>query len=203
MGYKIMDVLFPVMIHFLALQCAALLGGSAMDGTLRTTLAAVVTLPVFWNAYQKDRELWKKDKKKITWYAVVLTAVGAVVLNVALSTLIAQFASDQGISNAAQEELLAGKFLFQLVGLGILVPLVEEILFRGLVFGKLERYLSVPAAVLVGAGLFALYHGNLIQIMFAFPMGIILNLLYRYYGGVLMPFLFHAASNLGTIFMNL
>lgn len=203
MGYKVIDVLFPVMIHFLALQCGILLGGSEWDGTLRASFAAIVTLPFMWNAYRNDRAMWKKDKKNIAWYAIPLTMAGACILNQVLSSLIFMITAGFGFSNAAQEELLAGEFLMQIIGLGILVPFVEEILFRGLVYGKLERYLSPGTAVIVGAALFAIYHGNIIQMLFAFPMGITLNLLYRHYGGLLMPFLFHASSNLGAVLLEM
>lgn len=171
-----------------------------MDATWRTTMAAVVTLPLLWRWYQQERSMWKKEEKEITWYAVLGVILGAMALNWLFSSLLSRFVISKGVSNAVQEELFAGRLWIQVFGTGMLVPLTEEILFRGLVFGKLERYLPIRAAVVVGAGLFALYHGNLVQILFAFPMGIVLNLLYRHYGSLKMPVLFHAASNLGAIF---
>lgn len=201
MGYKIADVFFPVMIHFLVLQCTALIGGNALDATLRVTIAAAVTLPMFAGMYQRDRQIWKREEKSITWYAALFTAAGAVVLNITLSRVVLWFAELEGFSNAAQKELFAGEMVFQIIGTGLLVPVTEEILFRGLVYQRLERYLPAVPAVGLGAVLFALYHGNPTQILFAFPMGVLLNLLYRHYGNVKMPILFHAASNLGAIFL--
>lgn len=201
MGYKIWDIALPILVHFLAIQCMAVIGGNRMDATWRTTMAAAVTLPLLWRWYQQERSMWKKEEKEITWYAVLGVVLGAIALNWLFSSLLSRFVISKGVSNAVQEELFAGRLWIQVSGTGILVPLAEEILFRGLVFGKLERYLPIWAAVVVGAVLFALYHGNLVQILFAFPMGIVLNLLYRHYGSLKMPVLFHAASNLGAIFL--
>ena len=99
------------------------------------------------------------------------------------------------------EELLSGRMVFQILGMGLIVPVTEELVFRGLVYRRLERYLPGAAAVLLGAALFAAYHGNLLQVLFAFPMGIVLILLYRHYGTLKMPILFHAASNLTAILL--
>lgn len=201
MGYKIWDITLPILVHFLALQCMAVIGGDWMDATWRTTLAAAVTLPLLWRWYQQERSMWKKEEKAIAWYAVPGVVFGAIALNWLFSSMLARFVISKGVSNAVQEELFAGRLWLQVLGTGMLVPFTEEILFRGLVFGKMERYLSVPAAVVMGALLFAFYHGNPVQILFAFPMGVVLNLLYRHYGNLKMPILFHAASNLWAIFL--
>lgn len=81
-----------------------------------------------------------------------------------------------GITSESQVPCSQAGMLFQILGMGIAVPVTEELIFRGLVYRKLERYVSVKKAVLLGAAIFAVYHGNLLQILFAFPMGIILNL---------------------------
>lgn len=201
MRYKIIDVLFPILIHFLALQCTSLLGG--LDAAFRTMLASMVTIPVFYVWYREDKRIWNKNIRKITWYAVFGTVIAAAVLNYLLSSMISIFAVERGISNQAQEELLSGRLVFQILGMGIMVPVTEELLFRGLVYRKLERYMPAAAAVILGAALFAVYHGNIIQFLFAFPMGVILNLLYRYYGSLKMPILFHMSSNLAAIMLEL
>lgn len=199
MGYKIIDILFPILVHFLALQCTALFGGG--DAAFRTMFASFVTMPLFYFWYREDERIWNRNTKKITWYAVLLTVLGAAALNFLFSSIISSFAVKYGISNQAQEELLSGRMLFQILGMGFIVPVTEELVFRGLVYRKLERYMSAAGAVFFGAALFAVYHGNAVQILFAFPMGIILTLLYRHYGTLKMPILFHAASNLAAIFM--
>lgn len=199
MLYKTGQILIPVMIHFLALQCVYLLCGRYLDLSVCTALAALVTLPLFVNLYRRDASLWKKEKRRLTLWSALLVIAGAVVLNYVLSGVIYQFTVARGVSNEAQEALFAGALPVQIIGTGILVPITEEYLFRGLVYGRMERYLSRGASLFLAAALFAVYHGNPVQILFAFPMGLVLNLLYRHFGDLKAPILFHMASNLGAI----
>ncbi len=63
-----------------------------------------------------------------------------------------------------------------LYGLSVVVipPLVEEVMFRGVILQSLRRY-GDGFAVLVSAMLFGMYHGNLIQMVFAFLSGLALG----------------------------
>lgn len=56
----------------------------------------------------------------------------------------------------------------------ILAPIAEEILFRGYVLRSLRPY-GKRFAILGSAFLFALYHGNLLQMPLAFLMGLVLG----------------------------
>ena len=60
-----------------------------------------------------------------------------------------------------------------LLGACILGPVCEELLFRGLLAGRLARYGQKPAA-LVSALLFGLYHANVSQFFYAFALGLLL-----------------------------
>ena len=102
-------------------------------------------------------------------------------------------------SNQTQEQLLASQLAVQIIGLGILVPVAEELIFRGLLYARIRRTLPVWASVLTASVIFALYHGNMIQILFAFPMAIILTLLYEKGKWISYPILFHMGVNLTTV----
>lgn len=82
-----------------------------------------------------------------------------------------------------------------LLGGCILGPLCEEVLFRGLLAGRLARYGQKPAAF-VSALLFGLYHVNLSQFCYAFLLGLLLAYAYFYTGTLKMPVLLHILINL-------
>ncbi len=81
-----------------------------------------------------------------------------------------------------------------LLGACILGPVCEELLFRGLLAGRLARYGQKPAA-LVGALLFGLYHANLSQFFYAFALGLLLAYVYFYTGSLKAPILLHMLFN--------
>lgn len=58
--------------------------------------------------------------------------------------------------------------------ISLLGPVAEELLFRGLLLRLLRPY-GKQAAILVSALLFGLFHGNIIQIPFAFLVGLVLG----------------------------
>nr|WP_297176799.1 type II CAAX endopeptidase family protein [uncultured Agathobaculum sp.] len=82
-----------------------------------------------------------------------------------------------------------------LLGGCILGPLFEEVLFRGLLAGRLARYGQKPAAF-VSALLFGLYHANLSQFCYAFLLGLLLAYAHFYTGTLKMPVLLHILINL-------
>ncbi len=92
--------------------------------------------------------------------------------------------------------------IWQIAGSGFFVPLAEEFVFRGLGYQRLRRRMDMFPAAVITAALFGLYHGNLIQGIYGFLMGILLAAVYEAYGCFLAPCLFHAAANLTAIVLN-
>lgn len=79
---------------------------------------------------------------------------------------------------------------------GVLAPLAEETLFRGVVYGQMKKAFNIPAAILISGLAFGLFHGNLVQFFYASALGIVLALVYELYGTILAPMLFHGIANL-------
>ncbi len=69
-----------------------------------------------------------------------------------------------------------------LICYGIITPVAEELLFRGVIFGCIRRYMKLSAAMLVSALLFAVYHGNSVQSIYAAVMGFLMAYAYEYFG---------------------
>lgn len=135
-------------------------------------------------------------------FGVFCFAAGGV-LNIAWSGVLNLLRIQEYFSNQTQERLLSAELPVQIIGLGIVVPLAEELIFRGLTYRRMRQLFSVRAAVLLSAVLFAVYHGNLIQMIFAFPLALVLALVYEHGKLFIFPVLFHAGSNLTAILMQI
>jgi membrane protease YdiL (CAAX protease family) len=61
----------------------------------------------------------------------------------------------------------------------IAAPLGEEALVRGFIYPTIRKHLSAPFTIALTACLFALLHGNLVQIVLTLPLGIVLGYLYE------------------------
>lgn len=83
----------------------------------------------------------------------------------------------------------------------ILPPLVEEIIFRGLILRYLRRAgACFLVANLIQAVLFGIFHMNLVQGIYAACLGFLLGYLAWRYDSILVPMVMHALFNLfGTV----
>lgn len=124
------------------------------------------------------------------------------VLNIFWSSILNAIQIQNYFSNRVQAELLSSNMAVQALGLGIIVPIAEELIFRGLTYKRMKRVFPVKVAILLSALLFAVYHGNLIQIIFAFPLAVVMALVFEHGKLFVYPVLFHIGANLTTIFLN-
>ncbi|MEG2353926.1 MAG: type II CAAX endopeptidase family protein [Clostridium sp.] len=68
--------------------------------------------------------------------------------------------------------------------LTLIIPLFEEILFRALIFIELRRALNFEISALIQAIIFGVYHGNLIQGIYIFLLGLMLCFVYEGTGSI-------------------
>lgn len=94
------------------------------------------------------------------------------------------------LGTALQNSSLIYTFLFTVV----FAPIVEEIIFRGVLINKLRCY-GDKVCILVSAFTFALYHGNLSQILYAFVLGAIFAYVVLKCGNIKYSILLHMSVN--------
>ena len=83
---------------------------------------------------------------------------------------------------------------FYFIQMTLFAGIFEELMFRGAVLGFLRKF-GDRTAILISAFLFALIHGNLIQIPFAFVLGLYLGYVACRTNNLLYPILIHAVNN--------
>jgi tetratricopeptide (TPR) repeat protein/membrane protease YdiL (CAAX protease family) len=82
--------------------------------------------------------------------------------------------------------------IFSVVFVG---PIVEEILFRGLIFGAVEKRLRVGGAIFVSSLAFALVHLDVIHFPHIFGIGVVLGWARWKSGSLGLPILIHVLNN--------
>ena len=86
---------------------------------------------------------------------------------------------------------LLGTILVSAVG----APIIEEILFRGIVFKSLKKVSPVWVAIIVSSVLFGAYHMNIVQTIYASCMGIVAAIIYEKKNNLIFPILVHITNN--------
>lgn len=94
------------------------------------------------------------------------------------------------------EIISSASLVVQFILAAIIAPIVEELIFRGLVYSKIRRMSNVKAAAVLAALLFGIYHRNWIQAPYAFLLGLAAAFVYEKYKSILAPILLHASANL-------
>lgn len=129
-----------------------------------------------------------------TLSVVILAVSSSVGLNILLSLTGLVQVSETYQDVARQQYSVAfgvGALLF-----GMISPIAEEIVFRGLVFNRMRRYYPMTMAIIVSGVLFGVYHGNLVQGVYGGCMGILLAYTYERMHSFFIPCLFHAVANI-------
>ncbi len=99
------------------------------------------------------------------------------------------------VENELEQMTIVTPFGINLLFVGILAPIFEELFYRKAVIDRLRRYGDLPA-VLISGLIFGLIHGNLSQIFYATTVGILLSFIYVRTGSVLYTISIHAAFNM-------
>lgn len=216
MGF-VFEIAAPLMLHMIVTELVAAVSGGMLNAAARTLCVSLIVLPFAVWMYRKDTAERVKIKEKtgqshrpsdisgrktehVKWS--VLCFLGGGILNLLWSGLLSEMQIQQHFSNAVQEALFAGEMAVQILAMGILVPVTEELIFRGLIYRRMRKLLPYAQAVVLGALLFAVYHGNVIQMVFAFPMAVIISVIYEKGGLFCYPVLFHMGCNLTAIMIN-
>ncbi len=84
-------------------------------------------------------------------------------------------------------------YMFSMV---ILIPLSEELVFRGAVLGSLRRGFKPWTAILLSALVFGIMHGISMHIVYALICGIIMGACYYFTNSIYASFLIHGVFNL-------
>ena len=91
-----------------------------------------------------------------------------------------------------------GNILYVLLATGLIGPVIEELMFRGIIYNELKKKITSMAAILITTLFFALTHFNIFQVIYALALGFILIFVYEKYKDIKAPIILHMASNITT-----
>ena len=116
--------------------------------------------------------VFKIKKKRLLAYTgmtyfSVRSAVGSVVLGAAISAV--TYSLLPQTSDVAATELTGIALLCIVIG-----PFVEELMFRGVLIKMFGTSCGISGAVIITSALFAISHGNLVQSLYTFVLGVII-----------------------------
>ncbi|MCR4689609.1 MAG: CPBP family intramembrane metalloprotease [Saccharofermentans sp.] len=99
-------------------------------------------------------------------------------------------------SDVEEEAVPLWDSVIYMISMVILIPLTEELVFRGAVLGSLRRGFKPWTAIVLSALIFGLMHGISMHIGYALICGLIIGACYYFTNSIYASFMIHAIFNL-------
>ena len=201
---KIWDVLWPLAIYIFAQNAAILIVGTKVP-ILAVLLAAVVSIPAYYWICEQDRIKAKERKKGIPLESkdVACIMISGATLALAMNNLIAITPLPilfDGYEKT-NEVIYSGNLILQVLSAGIFGCIVEELSMRGVLYLRMKRYWGTKRAMIGSALIFGLYHFNVVQMVYAFVLGLFFAWLYERFDTLWAPIIGHMSANLFILFL--
>lgn len=98
------------------------------------------------------------------------------------------------------DQMTSGKSMwFLILSMGVIAPLAEEIVFRWLIYLRLRDYVRMGAAMVISGLIFGIYHGNLVQAVYAGILGMIFAYFLEISGCLWGSVLLHMGANIWSL----
>lgn len=160
---------------------------------LITLILFIVFVPILYFVYKK----YKSGTYKCGYFleSILFGATIALIFNITLYNI------NKVIHFTDRFDKLGLPFMTVLICTGIIGPILEELLFRGVVYNKLKTFNKPMTAIILTSVLFGLFHFDLINSIYAFGVSFMFIYLYEKYNTLIAPILMHITLNLIPIIL--
>lgn len=171
------------------------------------TIAALCTIPLTLTLFLKDRKKERelgipRNKKAKGWRYVQLLALGAALcIGLNALSIMSNLALASDTYQTVSNTFYSASFPVQVICLGILVPITEELMFRGVLFNRYRENGSFFRAAVCSSILFSLTHGNMVQFLYAMILGMFFAYAYEKFGSIKAPMFLHIAANMTSLIL--
>ena len=159
-----------------------------------TLISAIIFIPIFYLVFKK----YKKENNynlKYTLLPIVLGITISLIYNITLFNLnnLINFTDIFEISNIP--------IIIEIICAGMIGPVIEELVFRGIVYNKLKEFNKPMKSIILASIIFAIFHTNAINMLYAFGVSFMFIYLYEKYKTLKAPILMHMSLNITIILM--
>lgn len=169
------------------------------------TLSALATIILTGILFARDRKLEQKARIMLPerapiskYWSVVVFGIAGCIAATCLMAMIQLAFYDEQYQQTAQITYSAG-FLMQIIGLGVVIPVAEELMFRGILYKRFRERQGFWYSALWSSLLFSFMHSNTTQMIYTFLLGVLLAYLYEKFGSFRAPVVLHILLNTGSV----
>lgn len=203
------SLIWPLLLYEILSGTVALVTGYFFSLSLMgTTLVAnLAEIPVFGRIYARDfcrREEGSLFLEMPDTYLLIWTVTGSAALAVLCNVAISMTPLTEW-SGAYREMAVAMNgdgMVLRLIVSVLAAPAAEELVMRGVFYKRIRQRLPAGTSIVCSGLVFGIFHGNLVQGVYAFIMGMFFAGVMERFGTVMVPVLAHMSANLVILFLS-
>ena len=161
---------------------------------LITLITFAVLFPIFYLIYKKYKQK-SKFKAKDLYIPIVFGISISLIYNITFYNL------NSIIHITNNFDGTSVPLYIQIICTGLIGPILEEIVFRGIVYNKFKEFNPTMRSIILTSVIFGLIHFNLLNSLYAFGVSFMFIYLYEKYKTLKAPIIMHMTLNITTILM--
>ncbi len=169
-------------------------------------ISSLICLPLFYFLYKHAKKQTHVVRRNIPMQSKDILAI--ILASAALSTFLNNAIAISPLPTwfpeyyeETAEMLFSGGIVLQVIEIGVLACIVEELLFRGIAYRYIHHRWGRKAAVFATALLFGIYHFNVVQAVYAGLLGLFMAWLVERYDTLWASVISHMSANLLSVFL--
>ena len=169
-----------------------------------TAAGALFTIPYTLWLFRKDKkEIGEEEhiavKNNLVKYVkvLILGVIACIGLN-SVSLMMNLAMADEAYQQTSSV-MYNATFPVQILCLGIIIPVAEELMFRGIIYKRFRPYATFARAAVFSALMFSLAHGNFVQMAYGFAIGMLLAFVYEKFDSFAAPVFLHICVNITSL----
>ena len=172
---------------------------------------AILTLIYSVLVFRKDRKeeaalgLFTRKVPKIWQYSLIVGIGLAVCFGLNFLLIMVQmafpgFRVSQGAGGTGGA-LSMVPFWFRLLGIGVVISVAEEYIFRGLIFKRQRESNGFVRSMMMSSLIFAIIHSTTVQMIYAFALGLLCAYVYEKFGSLIAPITLHVVASITSLLL--
>lgn len=194
--WPILYIIIPYLIMFIWAIVYTMTGNSIETFNLflekyaifLTISVALIFIPLLKHNYKiKDNKINKKD--------IIYSILLGLSLSIVYNTIIYYLNNSYHFTNIYEGN---PNILLAIISSGLVGPIIEEYIMRGIIYNELKKKYPIMKSIVLATLIFALFHLNFIQMIYALVLGFILIYVYEKSKNIKIPIILHITSNITT-----
>lgn len=158
-------------------------------------LTIMITVLIVWR--KRERIFSLPKMQEVLRYVLI-----GLLLNLFLTLVINRIPGSYSVSHELVEKLaMSGGLVLDMLATGILVPITEELIFRFGILRGLKKY-RLTYAIVYQALIFGVLHGNIVQGLYAFALGLYFGYLAVKHDSITYGLMIHITINLSSVLVS-